>query len=987
MSLDCKGNAPNLLRHVNSLFDALGAHRTFATHHWDPPPPPGLTSPTLLRKVAQKLALTFSWRDPPLATVSRAPRARLLPSKLFVPVLDSDVLVRERLLRELAAAQAARLILVSAPAGSGKTTLVADWMRRVDAPVGWVSLDPDDDDPHRFMEYLVEASRSFAPDAAGRAIALLRSTPPPEPTTVVRALLGELATTAPRNGCRGLIVLDDYHLVAEEEIHEAVSLLTERAVGIKLVLVSRSDPPLPLARLRARRQLFEVREADLRFRSTEAARFVETICRRSLSRESLEALAQRTEGWAAGLQLAALALRSVDDPDTFVADFHGTHAFVADFLADEVLAGIPPERQDFLLRTALLDRLTGPLCDAALDRSDSQTLLEELSRANLFLLPLDGERRWFRYHQLFRDLLQRRSDQVPERERRALLLRASEWSADDGMADHAVAYAIRAGEQARAADLVARSGLAALAAGEAHTALRWIRTLPEATVESSADHCVIAAWASSLDEGYDAVRAYGRRALELAAAGPGEWPYVPQVELHARTIVAGIEFTEGGSAKSTLAALGSVLEETDPEDLLLRSSAEIMTGKTLCHAGRYADSLAHHDRALELGIRAGSDLLRLAAITGRGKTLLLRGRVRQTLAVLEEELARRVELREVLQSQTANLYAMIAVCYLQRAQLGAAEAALREAWSVMGADPDDDDAWRVMLRFGRSRTTPFHSMAPLAYHGLTAHIGTLVASGRQDLAGEHLDVVESLVRAPVTPGERAVVDALLVLRWAAAGEAVRLRQWVRREARPAGTGTAYWDRVALATHARAALGAGDADTALARLGELIDPADPAREIDLVSAEALALAATAASILGCNAEEARFADAALRLSAPDGRTGVWTGPGGDVAAILERALTRATVPPEVLSFASDTLALLRERTRKDGPTEVLSDRELAVLRLIAAGHSNEEIGRALYIAVGTVKKHTHNIYRKLGVRRRTAAVREAREQGLLAAEQE
>ena len=946
-----------------------------------------MTSPTLLRKVAQKLALTFSRRHPPLATVSPPQRARLLPSKLFVPVLDSDVLVRERLLRELATAGAARLILVSAPAGSGKTTLVADWIRRVDAPVGWVSLDPDDDDPLRFTEYLVEASRSFAPDVAERAIALLRSTPPPEPTTVVRTLLGELAATAPRNGCRGIIVLDDYHLVAEAEIHEAVSLLTERAVGIKLVLISRSDPPLPLARLRARRQLFEVREAELRFRSPEAARFVESICGRSLSQESLETLAKRTEGWAAGLQLAALALRSIDDPETFIADFHGTHAFVADFLADEVLAGIPPERQDFLLRTALLDRLTGPLCDAALDRKGCQTLLEELSRANLFLVPLDGERRWFRYHQLFRDLLQRRSAQVPERERRALLLRASEWSADQGMADYAVAYAIRAGERATAADLVARSGLVALAAGEAHTALRWIRTLPEATVQSSADHCVIAAWASSLDEGYDAVRAYGRRALELAAAGRGDWPHVHQVRLHARAIAAGIDFTEGGSAKSTLAALGSVLDETDPEDLLLRSSAEIMTGKTLCHAGRYSDSLAHHDRALELGIRARSDLLRLAAITGRGKALVLKGRVRQALTVLEEELARRVELREILQSQTANLYAMIAVCYLQRAQLEAAEGALREAWSVMGSDPQDDDAWRVMLRFGRSRTTPFHSMAPLAYHGLSAHIGTLVGSCRQDLAAQHLDVVESLVPAPVTPAERAVVDALLVLCWAAAGEATRLRQWVRRKAWPAGTGTAYWDRVALATHARAALGAGDAETALACLGELIDPAEPAREVDLVSAEALALAATAASVLGRSSEEARLADAALQLSAPEARAGVWIGLPGNAAAILERALSRATVPPEMLSFATDVLALLRERTRNDGPAEVLSDRELAVLRLIAAGHSNEEIGRALYIAVGTVKKHTHNIYRKLGVRRRTAAVREARKQGLLAAEQE
>ena len=921
-----------------------------------------------------------------MATVSPHPRGRLLPSKLFVPVPDADVLVRERLLRELATAETARLVLVSAPAGSGKTTLVADWIRRVEAPVGWVSLDPEDDDPHRFMEYLVEAASSCAPDAAGRATALIRSTPPPEPTAVVRALVAELAVPPPESGSCGIIVLDDYHVITDTKVHEAVTWLTERAVGIKLVLVSRSDPPLPLARLRARRQLFEVREADLRFRSTEAGAFVEGICGRSLSKESLETLAKRTEGWAAGLQLAALALRSVDDPETFISDFHGTHAFVADFLADEVLAGIPPEGQDFLLRTALLNRLTGPLCDAALDREGSQRLLDELSRANLFLVPLDGERRWFRYHQLFADLLRRRSLKVPESERRAILLRASAWSAAEGMADDAVAYAVRAGEPARAADLVARSGLAALAAGESHTALRWVRTLPEAAVRASADHCVIAAWASSLDERYDALRAHGRRALELAAAGPGDWPHVHQVGLHARTIVAGIEFTDGGSAEATLAALGSVLDQVDSEDLLLRASAEIMTGKTLCHAGRYDASLAHHDRALELGIRAGSDLLRLAAITGRGKTLLLRGRLRQALSVLEEELARRIELREALQSQAANLFALIAVCRLQRGQLDAAEAALCDAWGVMGADPDDDDAWRVMLRFGRSRTTPFHSMAPLSYYGLTAHIGTLLRTGRWDLAAQHLDAVESCVPAPTTPAERAVVDALLIRLWAAAGEPRRLRRWLSSHA-PAGTGSAYWDRVVVATRARAALGAGDPDTAMTCLGGLGEAADPLGEVDLVSAEALALASFASFRLGRRDDEARFTDAALQLSAREGRTGVWTGDAGEAPALLERALVRGAAPSEALAFAADTLALLREREERDKPAEVLSERELAVLRLIAAGHSNEEIGRALYIAVGTVKRHTHNIYGKLGVRRRTAAVQEARVRGLLGAELE
>jgi LuxR family transcriptional regulator, maltose regulon positive regulatory protein len=921
-----------------------------------------------------------------LSTVAPRPQAQLLPSKLFVPVLDPGIVVRDRLLRTLAAAHPARLVLVSAPAGSGKTTLVADWIRHVSAPAAWISLDPDDDDPLRFMECFAEAVRSIEPAAAERASALLKSTPPPDPGDVLTSILVDLSRRAHlTNGDAGIVVCDDYHHIEAQLIHEAVVRLVERAPGINLVLISRSDPPLPLARFRARRQLLEIREADLRFQAEEATRFVEGICAKALPPAAVETLTERTEGWAAGLQLAALALRGVDDPEAFVSEFHGTHVFVADFLADEVLAGIPADRQRFLVRSALLDRLTGSLCDAALELNDSGALLDELSRANLFLVPLDDDRQWFRYHQLFADLLRRRAGQIPEEERRLILTRASAWCEQSGLVDDAIAYAVQAGDTARAAVLVAANGLTALANGEALKALRWIRTLPDDVVRSSADHCVIAAWASSLVERYDAVESYARCALDLANQGPGPWPFVPEVGLHARVVVAGAEASGGAPADRTLGALRSVLEEAEPDDLLLRSSAEIMSGKALCHAGRYEDALVHHDRALELGVRAGSDLLRLAAITGQGKTMLLRGRVRRAIAVMEAEIARRIDLREILSSQTANLYAMLAVGYLQTSALDAATAALRDAWSVMGADPDDDDAWRVMLRFGRSRHTPFHSMAPLGYYGLTAHLGVLRWSGHLDRAAEHCEIVESLV-PPNAQAERAVVDALRVRLWATAGDATRLQRW-SQDNLPTMTGTAFWDRVVLRTHARAALHGGDPESALSFLRDLIHKDDPAIEVDLGSAEALAMAAAAAARLGRSGDEARFCDAALDLSAREGRTGIWISPDDDAEPILERAITRATAEPDALTFAAGTLARVRARMEAHRPMGTLSDRELAVLRLIAAGHSNQEIANALFLAVGTVKKHTHNIYGKLGVRSRTGALRAAAEQGLLASVEE
>jgi LuxR family maltose regulon positive regulatory protein len=341
----------------------------------------------------------------------------LLPTRLFVPVLDPEIVSRDRLLDLLQSASSTRLLLVSAPAGSGKTTLVADWVRRGHRPAAWLSMEAVEADAASFVGGLVEAVGGLAPAASAPARALMASAPPPEPRTIAMALATGLATAA----IRATVVLDDYHVVSDPVSHEILTLLIERVPhGLQLVLITRSDPPLPLARMRARRQLREVRAADLRFTDEESARFIAHYCRQDLTSEEVATLTERTEGWAAGLQLAGLALRQAADPGRFVAGFKGTHTYVADFLTDEVLAGIPVEDQRFLVRTSLLRRFTGALCDAALERSGSQPLLESLNRANLFLVPLDAERRWFRFHHLFGDLLRRRALEEPADLRRAL---------------------------------------------------------------------------------------------------------------------------------------------------------------------------------------------------------------------------------------------------------------------------------------------------------------------------------------------------------------------------------------------------------------------------------------------------------------------------------------------------------------------------------------------------------------------------------------
>lgn len=906
----------------------------------------------------------------------------LLPTKLYVPQLAPDTLPRPRLLEVLRDADRSRLVLVSAPAGSGKTTLVASWVAHLLRPVGWISLDAADDDPATFLGYLAEALEPQAPAVAERAQALLASTPPPDARAVATLLAVELAARA-RGAAdeRIFIVLDDYHVIGDGDIHAMLTLLLDRAPLLTFVLITRSDPPLPLARLRARRQLCEVREADLRFDDAEASALISCFCERELRPESLAALTGRTEGWAAGLQLAALALRGADDPDSFVAAFQGTHAYIADYLTDEVLARIPADQHRFLVRSSLLDRLTGPLCDDALGVSGSQALLESLSRANLFLVPLDGERRWFRYHHLFADLLRRRALEEAPDARADVLRRAAVWCDANGVIDDAVAYALRAGDTSYAADVIARHGIGALAAGEALRALRWVRALPAEIVHASPDHCVIAGWSHTLVENYAVVQDLAGRALDRLALGAREYPSVDDAALHARTLQAGAGALDGSpaAAEAALRALHAVLAEAGEHSLPVRASAEIMCGKLLCNLGRYDAALPHHERARDLGERLGSDLLRFAAVTGTVKTLLVKGDIAGATGRAAAELERRQALREILGVQVANLHSMIALARLERNEPERARDALQRAWHAMGADPLHPDAWRVMLRLDRARHVPFHSTTPLSFFGLNAHIRLLLRTGDTAEARHCFAIAERSVGVDAPHAVRVVIEALRVRIMIALGETSRLQRWPRLDLALA-SGSRFWDDVAVLTNARAALRTGDGASAAADAQRLLDED---RDAFVGRGDALLLQAIACHALGRHAEAGHSIDQALEVTAVQERFGLWIEAGAAVAPLLERAVDRAAARPFALAFATDVLASLRaDADGRDEAAGALSDRELAVLRLLAAGHSNRDIAEALFLAVGTVKKHTHNIYAKLGVTNRTGAVREGRGRGIL-----
>ncbi|HYD10873.1 MAG TPA: hypothetical protein VEA78_12300, partial [Acidimicrobiales bacterium] len=440
----------------------------------------------------------------------------VLGTKLHVPSLRRGLVARSRLTDRLRgdAANDARLILVAAPAGFGKTTLLAQWLGRGERAVAWLALDAGDADPHRFLQHLIAAVQVAVPDAGADAGGLLELADAPAEAVLV-SLVNDLDAVAGPT----VLVLDDYHVIDEPDVHEAVAFLQENLPPqVTLAMTTRVDPPLPLARLRARGELLEVRAADLRFTTDEASAFLNDVMGLSLEPALVDALESRTEGWAAGLQLAALSARDrgdVGEVAAFVADFSGSHRFVLDYLVEEVLDRQPDDVRSFLLHTSIVEELTADLCNALTDRADGQEVLERLERDNVFVVPLDDTRRWFRYHHLFADALRvRLADREPARVRE-LHATASRWFAAGGLLREAVAHAAASGDQDHTAELV-ELGVADLRRRRDNRTIReWIGTLPDDLVRRRPLLALYRAWSQLAQGDIDGVEPW----LGAAEAG------------------------------------------------------------------------------------------------------------------------------------------------------------------------------------------------------------------------------------------------------------------------------------------------------------------------------------------------------------------------------------------------------------------------------------------------------------------------------------
>ena len=914
------------------------------------------------------------------AAGATAERDALLATKLHVPRSRSGFVARPRLADRLAPAQGGEVTLVCAPAGFGKTALLADWARGGRRPVAWLSLDEGDNDPARFWRHAIAALDEIRPGVAEPVAALLQGLQPTSFEAVVTALVNQLAGVAEEV----VLVLDDYHLIQSPPVHASLGFLIDHLPPqLQLVVASRADPPLPLARLRARGQLSELREGDLRFTLEEAAELLHAAVGPELPEVAVAVLQERTEGWAAGLQLAALSLQGHADPAGFVEGFSGGHRYVLDYLTEEVLARQPDHLVRFLLETSVLERLSGPLCDAVTGHTDSQRHLEQAERANLFLVPLDEVRRWWRYHHLFADLLRARLQQQQPERVPELHASAAAWSEQHGLVDDAVRHALAAGDAVWAARLIEGHFDAMLWRSEDVTFRRWLEALPAELVRSRPRLCLAQAHGALLSGRLEAVEPHLADA-ERASAAVAEEPYEPSAG-RAVSLLANVPAAIA-LARALLARLYGDAERTAEFG---RQALTHMTDAdhTLRHFARYSlavadwlrGRLAEAEQALAglvaEQLPAGARYL-AQLYHDLGQVQRARGHLGAALRTYERALG--------IASQAGRPLPPAGIAHVDMAEVlyerGELEAALDHA--TQGVTLSRQLGWARQLGAG---------LAVLAW----------IRQAQGDRAGA-LEAVREAERVPLSPSLVGLLNPLPVVRARLAlahGETADAARWVQQRRLGADDEPSYPREREYLVLARVLLAQQAPQRALGLLERLhAQAAAQGRTGSVIEVRALQALALAAS--GDQAGAQAALAEALTLGTPEGYLRVFVDEGPPMAALLhqllvdrrqERPEAADAIPREYLACLVDAFEQaglpIRPPARRGGVVvagliEPLTTRELEVLRLLAAGAPNRAIAEQLVVTQETVKKHLSHLFDKLGVANRTQAVTRARELGLL-----
>lgn len=892
----------------------------------------------------------------------------LLITKSFIPPPISTLVARPRLIARLAAGVRHPLTLVTAPAGWGKTTLLSAWSAdptRGDSPVAWISLEEPMNDPVCFWTYLVAALNTVYVGVGDRALTLLCSPQTPPIETVLTMLVNDLAILP----LETVLILDDYHVIEAPAIHHGLSFLLDHLPPrLHLVIASRSDPPLSLPRLLVHGRLTELRASELRFTSEEAAAFLTQVMGLSLTVEQIEALETHTEGWIAGLHLAALAMRDRTDRESFIATFTGNNRYVMDYLVEEVLQQQPERIQNFLLRTALLDRLNGPLCDALLGTDDSQETLEQLERANLFLVPLDEERRWYRYHHLFADVLRSRIQQSQPAMIQEIHRSASAWYEQNGMLVDAVQHALLASDMERARRVIERIGLPLIVWGRIQTILDWFRVLPDEVVRPSARLCLLQATMLSLTK--QVVAAEAR--LQDAEAHVQEETAADQapVILGWATVIRATIVRYSGDFARSMALARQALDLLPEAEQLLRASALIdLTAAYLVSGNVAAESEHAITGALATIYASGNTSAVLRGLVLLAHLHVLQGKLHQAAVILEQTgqlVPGHEDLRGLIDS---SFY------YFCLGDL------LRE-WNQL------DEAERHLMQGIKLLQGPLTLDADILTFGAIALARLYQARGNYKSALMTLDELAEQARiCHFVPHLHARGAAVRVEIELAAGNVASPALWAGASGLSPTDAVNYLQEREYLTLARVRIAQGRGNSIPPLLSEVLgllerlleDAEAKARKGSVL--EILMLRALALDAQGDRTGALAALERALMLAEPEGYIRLFADEGLPMVALLRQAYG---IAPDYVATLLQACGEPSERSsllhapRPSPLVEPLTEREREVLRLLAAGASNREIAHRLVVSVGTAKKHVSNICGKLGAASRTQALARARE---------
>jgi LuxR family transcriptional regulator, maltose regulon positive regulatory protein len=904
----------------------------------------------------------------------------LLTTKLYVPSPRPGFVPRPRLLGRLDEGLAQQVTLVCAPAGFGKTALLADWAHRGARSVSWLALDAGDNDPARFWRHCAAALDRVLPGIAERVVPLLGPPAPPSFEGLVTVLVNELAGQV--DGSEVLLVLDDYHLIEVQQVHASVTFLLEHLPeGLHVVLASRADPLLPMARWRARGQLAEVRAAELRFTTAEAGSLLREAVGPDLPEDAVAALASRTEGWAAGLQLAGLSLRGQSDVAALVASFSGSHRYILDYLTEEVLERQPESVRGFLLETSVLDRLSGALCNAVTGRTDGQGMLEAIERANLFLVPLDDVRGWWRYHHLFAELLRARLQQLRAERLPQLHRNAAAWCERHGPVDDAIRHALAADDPVWAARLIERHFDALARGSEGATVRRWIDALPPDLVDSRprlllarARMALFGGRLEDIEAALDAAeRAYAHAADEPfePSVGPAASPLanVPGTIAASRAYLAN----QRGDAEGAVRFATQALAERGEGEWMLDAIAHGHLSVAEWLRGRLDEGARSVASSIDKWRAGGEHDLAAFSCYYLGQVQSAQGRLDTALATHRQVLEIDAPPDRPVRPVAGVAYVGMAEVAYQRGEL---DTALRHVTA------------------GITLCRQFVYTLPLAT-GLATLAWIRQAEGDAAAALAAMDEAEQVTPSLGVTTLLNPVPAMRARLLLAQGDVAKAAEWTAELGLGADDAADYPREGAYLVLARLLLAQDRPDDSLGLLERLhglaIAQGRTGSVIEIQALRALALAAC-----GKQTQAVSMLAEALTLGWPQGYLRVFADEGRPMADLVSRLVAAQRTDRAAADLPLDYLARLLRAFDANPPApdsgpavaaaarliDALTARELEVLGLLAAGRSNRRIAADLYVTLDTVKKHVGHVLDKLGATNRTEAVARARQLGLI-----